>query len=99
MEEMIMEKKFGLADDKYVGSVVFYVKSGKIYEDAATTTLAKTADLKHAFEMGTLLLVDGNGVEARALAVSVASEVATVLATFAVSEGAFTAVSLTNSAT
>lgn len=90
-----MEKKFGLADDKYVGSVVFYVSSGKIYEDAATTTIAKTADLKHAFEMGTLLLVDGDGVEARAAAISVASDVATIVVTFDKTTGA---VEVTNAA-
>ena len=90
-----MEKKFGLADDKYVGSVVFYVSSSKVYEDAAATTIAKTADLKHAFEMGTLLLVDGDGVEARAAAISVASDVATIVVTFDKTTGA---VEVTNSA-
>lgn len=98
-------KIFGKASDKYVGSDVFYVADGKIYTtgvagDQGTDTLAKTADLKHAFEMGTLLLKDGDGVEARPIAISTSGTpvVATVLATFAASEGAFTAVSLTNAA-
>lgn len=94
-----MEKNFGLASDKYVGSVVFYVSSSKIYEDSEATTLAKTDDLVHAFKMGTLLL-NNSGVLGRPLAISTSGTpaVATVLATFAVSEGAFTAVSLTNAA-
>ena len=99
-----MEKIFGLADDKYVGSVVFYVADGKSYTtgvagDQDTDTLAKTDDLVHAFKMGTLLL-DNSGVLGRPLAISTSGTpvVATVLATFAVSEGAFTAVSLTNAA-
>ena len=97
-------KIFGKASDKYVGSVVFYTANSKIYttgvaDDQGADTLAKTADLVHAFEMGTLLIKNADGVEARPLAISVSTNVATVLATFAVSEGAFTAVSLTNSAT
>lgn len=99
-----MEKNFGLASDKYVGSVVFYVASGKIYTtgvagDQSAETLASTDDLVHAFKMGTLLL-NNSGVLGRPLAISTSGTpaVATVLAAFAAAEGAFTAVSLTNSA-
>jgi hypothetical protein len=99
-----MEKNFGLASDKYVGSVVFYVADGKIYTtgvsgDQGADTLAKTDDLVHAFKMGTLLL-NNSGVLGRPLAISTSGTpvVATVLAAFAASEGAFTAVSLTNAA-
>ena len=94
-----MEKNFGLASDKYVGSVVFYVGSGKIYTTSDKDTLASTDDLVHAFKMGTLLL-DNSGVLGHPLAISTSGTpiVATVLAAFAASEGAFTAVSLTNAA-
>lgn len=96
-----MEKKFGLADDKYVGSVVFYVSSGKIYEDAAHSVLAKTDDIVHAFEMGTILLKDVSGAPgnmARPVSMLVSSGVAVVYATFSATSGAFTAVELTNGA-
>lgn len=98
-------KIFGKASDKYVGSDVFYTANSKIYttgvaDDQGADTLAKTADLVHAFEMGTLLIKNADGVEARPIALSTSGTpvVATVLAAFAVSEGAFTAVSLTNAA-
>ena len=64
-----MEKIFGKASDKYVGSVVFYVGSGKIYTTSDKDTLAATDDLVHAFKMGTLLL-DNSGVLGRPLAIS-----------------------------
>jgi len=96
-----MEKNFGLASDKYVGSVVFYVKSGKIYSDSAATVLAETDDIVHAFEMGTILLKDVNGAPgnmARPVSMLVSSSVAVVYAAFSASSGSFTAVELTNGA-
>ena len=78
---MFKDRTYGKANDKFVAEDKFYVSSGKIYTEVAHTNLAATADLEHAFEIGTLVLVDGTA-KAKALAFSVSSEVATVVAIF-----------------
>ena len=76
---MFKDRTYGKANDKFVAEDKFYVSSGKIYTEVAHTNLAATADLEHAFEIGTLVLVDGTA-KAKAVAFSVSSEVATVVA-------------------
>ena len=83
---MFKDRTYGKANDKFVAEDKFYVSSGKIYVEAAHTNLAATADLEHAFEIGTLVLVDGTA-KAKALAFSVSSEVATVVAVFDTTTG------------
>lgn len=83
---MFKDRTYGKANDKFVAEDKFYVSSGKIYVEAAHTNLAATADLAHAFEIGTLVLVDGTA-KAKALAFSVSSEVATVVAVFDTTAG------------
>lgn len=78
---MLKNRVHGKANDKFVAEDKFYVSSGKIYTEVAHTNLAATADLAHAFEIGTLVLVDGTA-KAKALAFSVSSDVATVVAVF-----------------
>ncbi len=78
---MLKGRTYGKANDKFVAEDKFYVSSGKIYTEVAHTNLAATADLEHAFEIGTLVLVDGTA-KAKALAFSVSSNVATVVAVF-----------------
>lgn len=91
---MFKDRTYGKANDKFVAEDKFYVSSGKIYTEVAHTNLAATADLEHAFEIGTLVLVDGTA-KAKALAFSVSSEVATVVAVFDTTTGL---ASFTNSA-
>lgn len=91
---MFKNRTYGKANDKFVAEDKFYVSSGKIYTEAAHTNLAATADLEHAFEIGTLVLVDGTA-KAKALAFSVSSNVATVVAAFNATTGL---VAFTNSA-
>lgn len=79
---MFKNRVYGKANDKFVAEDKFYVDSTKIYVEAAHTNLATTDDLAHAFEIGTLTLVDSNGAKAKAIAFSVSSEVATVVAVF-----------------
>ena len=83
---MFKDRTYGKANDKFVAEDKFYVSSGKIYTEVAHTNLAATADLEHAFEIGTLVLVDGTA-KAKALAFSVSSEVATVVAVFDTTAG------------
>lgn len=83
---MFNDRTYGKANDKFVAEDKFYVSSGKIYTEVAHTNLAATADLAHAFEIGTLVLVDGSA-KAKALAFSVSSEVATVVAVFDTTAG------------
>ena len=83
---MFKDRTYGKANDKFVAEDKFYVSSGKIYVEAAHTNLAATADLAHAFEIGTLVLVDGSA-KAKALAFSVTSDVATVVAVFDTTTG------------
>ena len=83
---MFKNRTYGKANDKFVAEDKFYVSSGKIYTEVAHTNLAATADLEHAFEIGTLVLVDGTA-KAKALAFSVSSEVATVVAVFDTTTG------------
>lgn len=83
---MFKDRTYGKANDKFVAEDKFYVSSGKIYTEVAHTNLATTADLEHAFEIGTLVLVDGTA-KAKALAFSVSSEVATVVAVFDTTAG------------
>lgn len=83
---MFKDRTYGKANDKFVAEDKFYVSSGKIYTEVAHTNLAATADLEHAFEIGTLVLVDGTA-KAKALAFSVSSEVATVVAVFDTTTG------------
>lgn len=83
---MFKDRTYGKANDKFVAEDKFYVSSGKIYVEAAHTNLAATADLAHAFEIGTLVLVNGTA-KAKALAFSVSSEVATVVAVFDTTAG------------
>lgn len=83
---MFKDRTYGKANDKFVAEDKFYVSSGKIYTEVAHTNLAATADLEHAFEIGTLVLVDGTA-KAKALAFSVSSEVATVIAVFNTTTG------------
>lgn len=92
---MFKDRVYGKANDKFVVEDKFYVSSGKIYKEAAHTNLATTDELAHAFEIGTLTLVDGSDVKAVALAFSVTSEVATVVAIFNTTDGL---VALTNAA-
>ena len=84
---MFKDRTYGKANDKFVAEDKFYVSSGKIYTEAAATNLAATEDLTHAFEIGTLVLVDSNGAKAKAVAFSVSSEVATVVAVFDTTTG------------
>lgn len=84
---MFKDRTYGKANDKFVAEDKFYVSSGKIYTEVAHTNLAATADLAHAFEIGTLTLVDSNGVKAKAVAFSVSSDVATVVAVFDTTTG------------
>lgn len=91
---MFKNRTYGKANDKFVAEDKFYVSSGKIYTEVAHTNLAATADLEHAFEIGTLVLVDGTA-KAKALAFSVSSDVATVVAVFDTTTGL---ASFTNSA-
>ena len=84
---MFKNRTFGKANDKFVAEDKFYVDSTKIYVEAAHTNLAATDDLAHAFEIGTLTLVDSNGAKAKAIAFSVSSEVATVVAAFDATTG------------
>lgn len=83
---MFKDRTYGKANDKFVAEDKFYVSSGKIYTEVAHTNLAATADLEHAFEIGTLVLVDGTA-KAKAVAFSVSSEVATVVAVFDTTTG------------
>lgn len=83
---MFKDRTYGKANDKFVAEDKFYVSSGKIYTEVAHTNLAATADLEHAFEIGTLVLVDGSA-KAKALAFSVTSDVATVVAVFNTTTG------------
>ena len=83
---MFKDRTYGKANDKFVAEDKFYVSSGKIYTEVAHTNIAATADLEHAFEIGTLVLVDGTA-KAKALAFSVSSEVATVVAVFDTTTG------------
>ena len=83
---MFKDRTYGKANDKFVAEDKFYVSSGKIYTEVSHTNLAATADLEHAFEIGTLVLVDGT-TKAKALAFSVSSEVATVVAVFDTTTG------------
>ena len=83
---MFKDRTYGKANDKFVAEDKFYVSSGKIYTEVAHTNLAATADLEHAFEIGTLVLVDETA-KAKALAFSVSSEVATVIAVFDTTTG------------
>ena len=83
---MFKDRTYGKANDKFVAEDKFYVSSGKIYTEVAHTNLAATADLAHAFEIGTLVLVDGSA-KAKALAFSVTSDVATVVAVFDTTTG------------
>lgn len=83
---MFKDRTYGKANDKFVAEDKFYVSSGKIYTEVAHTNLAATADLEHAFEIGTLVLVDGTA-KAKALSFSVSSEVATVVAVFDTTTG------------
>jgi hypothetical protein len=83
---MFKDRTYGKANDKFVAEDKFYVSSGKIYTEVAHTNLAATADLEHAFEIGTLVLVDGTA-KAKALAFSVSSNVATVVAVFDTTTG------------
>ena len=83
---MFKDRTYGKANDKFVAEDKFYVSSGKIYTEVAHTNLAATADLAHAFEIGTLVLVDGTA-KAKALAFSVSSNVATVVAAFNTTTG------------
>lgn len=83
---MFKDRTYGKANDKFVAEDKFYVSSGKIYTEVAHTNLAATADLAHAFEIGTLVLVDGSA-KAKALAFSVTSNVATVVAVFDTTTG------------
>lgn len=79
-----MDRIYGDANDKFVCELDFYVTAGssgaagKVYSDSAKTTLATTAELEHAFKIGALMLVAADGEKARAIAFSVASDVATV---------------------
>lgn len=81
-----MEITFEKANDQHIVARVFYVASSKIYNDTEHTVLASTADLKHAFETGVLALDNGTAV-ARAIAFSVASNVATVVTAFDATSG------------
>lgn len=89
-----MEKYFEKANDQHITARVFYVASSKIYSNAEHTVLASTADLQHAFETGVLALDNGSAV-ARAIAFSVASNVATVVTAFDATSGV---VAVTNAA-
>lgn len=89
-----MEITFEKANDQHIVARVFYVASSKIYNDTEHTVLASTADLKHAFDTGVLALDNGSAV-ARAIAFSVASNVATVVTAFDATSGV---VAVTNAA-
>lgn len=89
-----MEIRFEKANDQHITARVFYVASSKIYSDTEHTVLASTADLKHAFDTGVLALDNGTAI-ARAIAFSVSSDVATVVAAFDATSGV---VAVTNAA-
>lgn len=57
-----MEKYYGDANDKFVGSMIYYAKAtlGVIYKDAACTMIATNDELDHAFKTGYLMINDLN---------------------------------------